>query len=63
LFIKQVLSFCAEKGEEIIVIGFENEKKQGNAQGKTQSQEGRRNEGNFKSTSENELKDEKKYHG
>ena len=63
MFIKQVLGYFAEKGEEIIVVGFENQKKQGNAQRKTQGQEGRRNEGDLETTSENELKDEKKYHG
>jgi len=57
--VKQDLGFCTEKGKKIIVVGFENQKKQGNAEGKTQGQEGRRNEGNLETTSENELKDEK----
>jgi hypothetical protein len=61
LFIEQALGFFAEKGEEIIVVCFENQQKQSNTQGKAQSQEGRRNEGDFETASENELQDEKKY--
>jgi hypothetical protein len=57
------LDFGAEKGEEVLKVGFENQKKKGNAQGKTQGQEGWRNEGDLETTPENELKDEKKYHG
>ena len=59
MLVKQILGFCTEKGKEIIVVGFEYQKKQGNAEGKTQGQEGRRNEGDLETTSENELKDEK----
>ena len=59
MLVKKILGFCTEKGKEIIVVGFEYQKKQGNAEGNTQGQEGTRNEPDLETTSENELKDEK----
>jgi hypothetical protein len=56
------LGFCTKKRKEIIVVCSENQYKQGNAQGKTQNEERRRNECNLESAAKNELEDEKKDH-
>jgi hypothetical protein len=61
--VKQALGFFAEEGEEIIVIGSKNEKKEGHAKGKAQDQERRRDEGDLEIASKDELEDEKKDHG